>query len=74
MQSAPQAAAGWRKGLHPDGAVCPGLCITRKILGGGSRKKAGVRHPVKSTLSLADQMALQMVKISLLSAHTCPTG
>lgn len=26
------------------------------------------------TLSLTDQMALQMVKISSLSAYTCPTG
>lgn len=66
------------KELRPaDNAMHPELCVTRKIWcgggWGGAWKKQGLDQ-VRFTLSPIGQTALQMVKISSLSAHTGPTG
>lgn len=60
----PSSSCWLEEGTHPTGcatsAASPGKLRGR---GWGGRKEAGVRHPVRLTLSLTDQMALQTVKI-----------
>ena len=59
-----------RRDSTPTKSLSPELCNTRKILGGGVREKAGVRHLDRLTSSPRDQTASQMVNIRLLSGHT----
>ena len=75
VQSVLRGAASWRRRLHPGNAMSPEALRHKENTGlGGGRKKAGVRHPVRQPSSPIDLAVSQMVKISLLSAHTRLTG